>query len=300
LEQPPPERDLVRLVEEHACEVQQVAFSRDGRRLATSAAAWAKADGRREVRVWNGALGQCLATIACDPFSPGMPFGAVALTSDGELLAYDAYTTRKGEDGRTEILACAKIKDLAAGRTQQTPEGLRGLIRSLAFCGDGRLLAVSSDTGGIVLYDCRAQRWLSREPLSGSTSETSYDMAWSPDSSRLGAVSRSQVRVWDVTTGEMVLALRGAPPRPHDGGFNPRIVWSADGRRLAASSWDQSVSIWDSVDRQTPVARQRTGRRRIAGACSFRPRTTSAFWERLYFRGTVAPSKTSKRTCALS
>src|SRR5262249_7555328 len=158
----------------HSYEVQRVAFSRDGRRLATSATARAKGDGRREVRVWDAATARCLATIPCDRFSPGMPYGVVALRPAGRLLAYAACTTRKGEDGRGELLARARIQDLASGQTQQTPEGLRGLIRGLAFGSEGRYLAVSSDVGGIVIYDCRDERWLSREPLSGSTAETSY------------------------------------------------------------------------------------------------------------------------------
>jgi hypothetical protein len=53
-----------------------------------------------------------------------------------------------------------------------------------------------------------------------------------------------------------VLALRGAPPRPKDVGFNPKIAWSPDGRRLAASNWNGVASIWDSADQHTPDAQR--------------------------------------------
>jgi hypothetical protein len=54
----------------------------------------------------------------------------------------------------------------------------------------------------------------------------------------------------------MVLALRGSPPRPSDNGFNPKIAWSRDGRRLAIGQWNESVSIWDIADRSTPAAKK--------------------------------------------
>src|SRR5262249_41129791 len=95
-----------------------------------------------------------------------------------------------------------------------------------------------------------------QQPLHGSTSDPKWDMAFSPDGQRLAAVSRARVQVWDVVTGQMVLVLQGAPPRPNDNGFNPRIAWSPDGRRLAASNRDRSVSIWDSADRQTQAAKR--------------------------------------------
>jgi WD40 repeat protein len=70
----------------------------------------------------------------------------------------------------------------------------------------------------------------------------------------LAAAGHLQVQMWDARTGSPVLALRGAPPRPKDVGFNPRLAWSPDGRRLAASHWNGTASIWDSADRHTPDA----------------------------------------------
>src|SRR5262249_51621688 len=80
-------------------------------------------------------------------------------------------------------------------------------------------------------------------------------LAFSPDGRLLAAVTREQVKVWDVRHAQEVLILRGAPRRPSDGGFNPWVAWSPDGARLAASNWDDSVSVWDSTDLSTPAGR---------------------------------------------
>jgi serine/threonine protein kinase len=100
---------------------------------------------------------------------------------------------------------------------------------------------------GVILYEMLTD---------GSAFETNWELAFSPDGRRLAAVSRVHVQLWDVITGQMVLVLRGAPPRPHDNGFNPCVAWSLDGRFLAASNWNRSVSVWDAAERQTPAAKQ--------------------------------------------
>jgi hypothetical protein len=64
----------------------------------------------------------------------------------------------------------------------------------------------------------------------------------------LAAVDRERVELWHVASGQELLLLRGAPPRSWDPGFSPKVAWSADGRRLAATNWDASVSLWDAAD----------------------------------------------------
>jgi WD40 repeat protein len=52
--------------------------------------------------------------------------------------------------------------------------------------------------------------------------------------------------MWDAATGHEVLTLRGAPQRHWDPAFNPRVLFSPDGKRLAATNWDETISVWEA------------------------------------------------------
>jgi WD40 repeat protein/serine/threonine protein kinase len=235
---------------EHTHEVVSVALSRDGRRLAASAVAW-QDDGRREVRVWEAETGRPTWTTAFGPYKPGGIYGVVALSPDGRLLAHDEYTPRPGGAGATVRVV---VRATETGEPRLTTDPVPTAVVGMAF-GPGGELAIACRDHGVLVYDARGSRWLHGAALPGSREDGYTDLAFSPDGRRLAGVSREQVLLWDVATGQAVLTLRGAPPRPSDNGFNPRVAWSPDGRRLAATNWDHSASVWDSAERATPAAK---------------------------------------------
>jgi WD40 repeat protein len=250
------ERELYQL--EHTCDVVQMAFSRDGRRLVTSGLA--REEGRREIKVWDVATGREHAPVPFRTAARGngqrvAMFGVVALSADGSLLGYDEAEVRRTRDGRVELVSFVVVRDLRSGQARDIMVNLPYQIAKLAFSPDDRYLAVSSLDHGVNVYDCRAGRLLFTQPLGGSVEEACFDVSFSPDGRRLAGVSRVQTLVWDVATGQQVLTLRGAPPRAGDNGFNPRVAWSPDGRRLAASNWNSNVSVWDATDRSTPATK---------------------------------------------
>jgi WD40 repeat protein len=216
-----------------------------------SAVARAAGD-EREIKVWDADTGALLTTITCDPFSRVRAYGAVALSPQGEFLAHDEYAL--GQEGEMAARVC--VREMATGGVVRTFDGFSSLIEKLAFSSDGRYLAIARDGWGVVVYDCGTGQMLHEQPLNGSTAETCWDLAFSPDGRRLAAATRVQVLVWDVATGQKAIALRGGPPRSGDNGFNARVAWSPDGRRLAANNWNHSVSIWDAGDRHTQAAKQ--------------------------------------------
>ena len=126
-----------------------------------------------------------------------------------------------------------------------------GWATAVAFSPDGQQLA-SAELGGAVLkiWDLTGGAWRStgqpRRVLGGFGQP--FALAYSPNGRRLAAVSRDAVKLWDAETGHEVLSLRGAPRRHWDPAFNPQVTFSPEGRRLAATNWDKTVSVWQSEE----------------------------------------------------
>jgi hypothetical protein len=43
--------------------------------------------------------------------------------------------------------------------------------------------------------------------------------------------------------------------RPNDEAFRPRVVFSPDGWRLAASAWTGAVTMWDAAPESRPASK---------------------------------------------
>jgi WD40 repeat protein/tetratricopeptide (TPR) repeat protein len=210
-----------------------VVFSADGRRVAATGLR-GKADPGREVQVWDAATAQPLAAFRPQVGPTRTVHGAVALSPDGGRVAYDDYPEAKAQ---------VRVSDATDGRELLTLPAADEVLLCLAFSADGRLLAAGDRDGRVLVWDSTTGRRLHDRDLTGPC----WHLAFSPDGLRLAGVDREQVRVWNVRTGEEVLTLRGAPPRPYDTGDNPALTWSPDGRWLASSNWDGSVSAWDGA-----------------------------------------------------
>jgi WD40 repeat protein len=96
--------------------------------------------------------------------------------------------------------------------------------------------------GRVHLWEAATGRPLASAGLNGPV----FALAFSPDGSRLAGADRENVRLWDAASGEDVFDLPGVPPRPGDDGYNPQLVWSPDGRRLAAIRFRGHVAVWDA------------------------------------------------------
>jgi WD40 repeat protein len=157
--------------------------------------------------------------------------------------------------------------DAADGREVHALTVAPEVVRALTFSPDDGALAILDATGQVTVHDLTGHRALGATRLRGAVRGLG-DAAFSPDGRLLATVDRDQVTVWDVFSGQQVLILRGAPPRTWDPGFNPKVVWSPSGWRLAASNWDNSVSVWDATERVSStgkVRRRREAEQRATG-----------------------------------
>jgi WD40 repeat protein/serine/threonine protein kinase len=246
-----------------------VAFSRDGQRIAADGCSRAEKGLVREIKIWDASTGRLVSVVPLGPY-PGMPEGTprpvrgggLALSPDGTRLAFDQFRVEPGPGGRPRYKdACVKLWDPAADReisTLKIDDG--GRIGPVVFSPDGQRLAGMDQRGLIRMWDVATGKQVYAVPVS----ELFYDLAFSPDGARLAGASREAVLIWDAATGQEVLTLRGAPKRSSDNGFNPRVAWSLNGNWLAAGNWDNSVTVWDArpPDRSARIDRVRAAQDR--------------------------------------
>jgi WD40 repeat protein/serine/threonine protein kinase len=210
----------------HTAPVRAVAYSPDGRRLAT-------AGNDRMVRIWDADTGKLLRTLR----GHSDPVTHVVFSPDGQHLA-------SAGDDRT-----ARVWDLASGTAVHVLSGHPSTVVGLAFSRDGGELTTVSGSWRergreeVKVWDvATGQELYSRWGLGRC-------VGLSADGRRLAAVTwlgKNELHVWDVEAGSVVRTL------PWHVGADARAVFSPGGRWLALSSLNQ-VMIWDERQQQTVV-----------------------------------------------
>jgi WD40 repeat protein/predicted Ser/Thr protein kinase len=251
-------------------EAHSLAFSPDGRRLATG-----NADG--VVRVWEVPGGRLLQTLR----GHRQEVVAVSLDPDGKQvlgLGADAWLRRwdpaTGKETHAVRLAGLEVVmplglafspdgdalavglssgqntvavwNATTGKKTATFRGHTSPVSSAAFSPDGRTVASGSGVaifgmdGDIKLWDLKTGK--ERLTLRGHKGEV-FGLAFSPDGERLVSGSADgAVKVWDVSTGQETFTFRG-----HTGSVTS-VAFAPDGRRAASAGTDQAAKLWDAAN----------------------------------------------------
>ena len=222
----------VLVIQGHADVVAALAYSPDGKRLASGSD-----DGI--LKLWDPAASQGARALATAPVK------AVAFSPDGKQLATVCEST-------------ATVWDAESGRRVHSLEGHAGIVMSVVFSPDGKQLA-SGDDNEVRVWDAATGRGVAI--LKGHAG-TGSSVTFSPDAKRLASAGWHGVRVWDAATGRETLTLKG-----HAGGVRS-VAFSPDGKRLASAGWDRTIRVWDAESGQeTLVIKQSAG----AFATAFSP-----------------------------
>ncbi len=222
-----------------------VAFSPDGKLLASAAGAWSDPPEPGQVKLWDAVTGQHLHTLRGDA---GLVF-SVAFSPGGTVLASGGW------DGHV------RLWDVQTGNLLALLQGHAGPVRSVAFAPDGRTLASGSFDCSVRLWDVEA-RQLRRIVDCGAGKVNA--VSFSPDGRRLataenpvGPASSSPgprqgvVRLRDARTGAVKKTLSGLR------GLVLSLAFAPDGRALATGGgrWRDfgEVALWDIASARETV-----------------------------------------------
>ncbi len=205
----------------HTARVKCVAFSPDGKMLASGSA-------DNTIRLWDTQARTHLKTLNGHTDT----VLSVVFSSDGTSLA----------SGSTDNTL--RLWDAQTGELQKTLKGHTNGILSVVFGPNGKTLASGGEDNTLRLWDAQTGTLQKTLNLIEHTEETT-EMAFSPDGRTLASLGSdfgwdTPIRLWDVETGELQKTLKG---QERDVVYD--MAFSPDGKTFASAMNNGTVRLWD-------------------------------------------------------
>lgn len=258
--------------------INEIRFSRDGRKLVSASA-------DNSIRIWDVAsrvevlhfyLGK--AQYQARSIAIEGTFSKIAAGSmNGTVFLYDVNRNEKtnfpahrddvisldfSPDGRYLVTGSLgdtvsdsndpliKKWDVGSGAEVPADRDTMFGVNRIRYSPDGKLIAACSEDGIIRIRDASSGQtvWT----LQGHGAEV-VGIAFSPDSRRLASASGDQlVKIWDLTSGQDLLTLEGHQTSVRS------VVFSPDGATLFSGSFDGTIRIWRAASQHEVETRLRT------------------------------------------
>ncbi|MFC8763506.1 hypothetical protein ACFUAG_22680 [Streptomyces sp. NPDC057193] len=251
---------LSKQLQGHTERVSSVAFSPDGRTLATGS-------GDATIRLWD----------TSDPRSPralGRPLTGHAKAVMAVAFSPDGRTLATAGDDRDRWVRLWDVSEPSDPEPLGRPlTGHDAVISGVAFSPDGHLLASSSGDATVRLWDVSdpADAKLVGKPLKDGPGRL-WAVAFSPDGKTIATGADDfKARLWDVSDPKEP-KRRGAPLTGHTNTV-ASLAFSPDSRTLATGSGDSTVRLWNVAEPDKPTYANQLlkGRSAVISSVAFSP-----------------------------